>query len=108
MYIRQRAQGEIYQATCGRGELAQSHTTLGEDARCLGVDQVFLVIDNLTDADLGNLDTAGQTRARVAVENSVLADAVPPGFEKGVLLGVQAETCGEVGTALGSTVASRA
>jgi hypothetical protein len=67
-----------------------------------------LVVHHLADADLGDLDTARQAGAGVAVEGGVPADTVAAGFEEGVLFGVEAETGRETDATSCSVVAARA
>lgn len=77
--------------TVRRGrELAQLHPTLSENAGCLEVHEVALVVHNFTDADLRNLDTACQAWAGIAVQDSRLADAISSSFEERVFFGVEA------------------
>lgn len=87
------------QAWTYRRELPQLDAGGQEDARRLAVHAVPLAVDDLADADLDDLDAAGEAGAGVAVEHAAVADALAAGLEQGVLLGVQAEAGGEGGAA---------
>jgi hypothetical protein len=66
-----------------------------------------LVVDDFADANLCDLDAAGQARAGIAIQDGAAPDAIAACFKQSVLLGVEAETGGEVGAALGGVVAAR-
>jgi hypothetical protein len=102
-----RPYSQIDQATRRRRELPQLDAALSKDLGCLVVDQVALVVYNLSYADLGDLDAARQTGTCVAVEDSAAADTVATCFEQGILFGVETETGREAGASLCSIVAAR-
>lgn len=67
--------------------LPQLDPGLAKDPRGRAVDAVPRGVDDLADADLGDLHAARQTGAGVAVQHAGVA-AVAASLEEGVLLGV--------------------
>jgi hypothetical protein len=78
-----------------RNKLAELYAGLAKDFGRLRVHAVAMGIDDLADANLADLDAAGQARTSVAVEDGAVADALAAGLEQGVLLGVNAEAGGQ-------------
>jgi len=72
-------------------ELAETNASFLEHARAGRIHAIALVVDDLAHAALHNLDRAQETRARVAVDYCVCADAVAACLEKRVLLCVEAQ-----------------
>lgn len=99
---------QINQATSGRRKLPQLDTTLGEYLGRLIVDQVALIVYDLSYTDLGDLDAACQTGTCIAVEDSAAADTVTACFEQGILFSVKTEARGETRASFCSIVATRA
>src|SRR5689334_12933441 len=60
---------------------------------------ITLAVHDLLDADLGDLDTASETGTSVTVQDGALSDALAPGLQQRVLLGVQTQARGERGAA---------
>ena len=87
----------MFPAPTYRGELPELDAGGAEDLGGVAVHAVALAIDDLGDADLDDLDAAGEAGAGVAVEDAAGADALAAGLEQGVLLGVEAEAGGEGG-----------
>lgn len=85
-----------------------------ENLCALGVHVVALTENNLSNADLDDLDAARQTwttidsqhkqlgqsmdHLRVAVQHSTVADTLSTCLEKSVLLGMETQTCAQPGT----------
>ena len=94
--------------THGR-ELPQLDAGAPKHLSSSAIHAVALVVDDLADADLDDLDAAGEAGAGIAVEDGAGADALAAGLEQRVLLGVQAQAGGERGAAPGvAGVAARA
>ena len=88
--------------------MPQLDATLGEDLGRLVIDQVALIVHDLSYTDLGDLDAACQTGTCVAVEDSAAADTVTACFEQGILFSVKTEARGEARASLCSIIATRA
>lgn len=88
--------------------MPQLDATLGEDLGRLVIDQVALIVHDLSYTDLGDLDAACQTGTCVAVEDSAAADTVTACFEQGILFSVKTEAGREARASLCSIIATRA
>lgn len=91
----QGAIGSAKERRTHRRKLPQPNTGFLEDPCGLEVHGISLTVDDLGDADLGDLDAAGEARAGVAVEDRSFTDPLAPGFEERVLFGVDAKACRE-------------
>ena len=101
---------DVFFFSTHRRELPQLDAGGAEDLSGGAVHAVALAVDDLGDADLDDLDAAGEAGAGVAVEDAAGTDALAAGLEQGVLLGVEAQAGGEGGAAGGGVarVAARA
>jgi len=82
---------QMHETICRRRKLAQLDAGLLEDRGRFAIHAVSAAVDDLTDANLGNLDTARQTGAGIAVQDCAISDPLAAGFEQGVLFRVQAQ-----------------
>lgn len=88
--------------------MPQSNAAFLEDLRRIHVHAIRLTVYDLRDADLSDLDAAGQAGARVAVQNATLPDAFAACLQQRVFLGVKAEAGGQRRAAGHGGVAARA
>ena len=89
------------------GELPELDSRLTEHCGCVAVHTVAIRVDYLTDADLANLDAAREAWTGITVDNGALTDPIPTRLEQGVLLGMNAQACGQTDARAVALIAAR-